>query len=72
MPAQIATNLITKQFMEQNMCQTKSETCLVEAFNSLLRYYVPYLARKTKAYAKSRNGLNCAIKFFMFKHIICA
>jgi len=50
---------------------SKSETCLVEAFNSLLRHYIPCLARKTKAYAKSESALKRNLKFFMFKSQIC-
>jgi IS1 family transposase len=49
----------------------KAETCLVESFNSLLRHYIPCLARKTKAFAKSEAGLHRAMKFFMFRKIIC-
>jgi IS1 family transposase len=49
----------------------KGETCLVESFNSLLRHYIPCLARKTKAFAKSEKGLHRAMKFFMFRDVIC-
>jgi len=47
----------------------KSKTRLVEAKNSDLRHYIPYLARKTKAFAKSREGLNRTMKFYIFKDI---
>lgn len=50
---------------------SKSETCLVESFNSKMRHYIPCLARKTKAYAKSKEALNRAMKFFMFRDILC-
>ena len=50
---------------------SKSETCLVESFNSNMRHYIPCLARKTNAYAKSKEALNRVMKFFMFKDIIC-
>ena len=50
---------------------SKSETCLVESFNSKIRHYIPCLAPKTKTYVKSKEALNRAMKFFMFKDIIC-
>ena len=34
---------------------TKSETCLVESYNSVLRYGLARLHRKTKCYSKSEE-----------------
>ena len=56
---------------EINHVVDKAETSFVESKNSDLRHYNSCLARKTKAYAKSKKALNRAMKFFMFKDIIC-
>jgi IS1 family transposase len=50
---------------------SKKETCFVESKNSCMRHYIPCLRRKTKAYAKSREALNRAMKFFIFRKMIC-
>jgi IS1 family transposase len=50
---------------------SKKETCFVESKNSDIRHYIPCFRRKTKAYAKSRDALNRAMKFFLFRAIIC-
>jgi IS1 family transposase len=47
---------------------TKTETCLVESWNSRLRYYIPALVRKTKCYFKSLRTVQMAMDFFMLVH----
>ncbi len=47
---------------------TKSETCLVESWNSKLRYYISALVRKTKCYFKSIETAKMAMDFFMLIH----
>jgi IS1 family transposase len=47
---------------------TKTETCLVESWNSRLRYYIPALVRKTKCYFKSLRTVQMAMDFFMYVH----
>lgn len=47
---------------------TKSETCLVESWNSKLRYYISGLVRKTKCYFKSEKTLKMAMDFFNLIH----
>ncbi|MDR1335125.1 MAG: hypothetical protein LBJ19_02545 [Holosporaceae bacterium] len=46
---------------------TKSETCLVESYNSVLRYYLARLHRKTKCYSKSEKMLRLSICLFLHK-----
>ena len=48
---------------------TKSETCLVESYNSVLRYYLARLHRKTKCYSKSEKMLRLSITLLLNKHI---
>ena len=48
--------------------QTKAETCLVESWNSRLRYYIPALVRKTKCYFKSEKTAQMAMDFFNLIH----
>ena len=40
---------------------SKSETCLIESYNSVLRYYLAQLHRKTKCYSKSIQILELSI-----------
>ena len=40
---------------------TKAETCLVESYNSVLRYYLARLHRKTKCYSKSKEMLRLSV-----------
>ena len=49
---------------------SKSETCLVESYNSVLRYYLARLHRKTKCYSKSIQMLELSIALFL--HICIA
>ena len=44
---------------------TKAETCLVESYNSRLRYYLARLTRKTKCYSKSKKMLSLPIKLLV-------
>ena len=46
---------------------TKSETCLVESYNSLLRHYLARLRRKTKCYSKSTEMLTLSIKLLAYE-----
>jgi insertion element IS1 protein InsB len=46
---------------------TKSETCLVESYNSVLRYYLARLHRKTKCYSKSKEMLKLSVKLLAFE-----
>ncbi|MDR0968519.1 MAG: IS1 family transposase, partial [Holosporaceae bacterium] len=49
---------------------TKSETCLVESFNSILRYYLARLHRKTKCYSKSAEMLRLSVLMFLNKELL--
>jgi insertion element IS1 protein InsB len=40
---------------------SKAETCLVESYNSVLRYYLARLQRKTKCYSKSLEMLRLSV-----------
>ena len=40
---------------------TKSETCLVESYNAVLRYGLARLHRKTKCYSKSEEMLRLSV-----------
>ena len=44
---------------------SKSETCLVESYNSVLRYYLARLHRKTKCYSKSLEMLKLSVALFL-------
>ena len=44
---------------------SKSETCLVDSYNSVLRYYLARLHRKTKCYSKSLQMLELSIALFL-------
>ena len=44
---------------------SKSETCLVESYNSVLRYYLARLHRKTKCYSKSIQMLELSIALLL-------
>ena len=44
---------------------SKSETCLVESYNSVLRYYFVQLHCKTKCYSKSIQMLELPIALFL-------
>ena len=46
---------------------TKSETCLVEAYNSVLRHYLARLQRKTKCYSKSAEMLRLSVLLLIHK-----
>ena len=46
---------------------TKSETCLVESYNSVLRYYLARLQRKTKCYSKSSEMLRLSVSLLVHK-----
>jgi IS1 family transposase len=46
---------------------TKAETCLVESYNSVLRYYLSRLHRKTKCYSKSEKMLAISIKLLAYE-----
>jgi insertion element IS1 protein InsB len=49
---------------------TKSETCLVESYNSVLRYYLARLHRKTKCYSKSALMLRISITMLIYKKFL--
>ena len=44
---------------------SKSETCLVESYNSVLRYYLARLHRKTKCYSKSALMLELSVALLL-------
>ena len=44
---------------------SKSETCLVKSYNSVLRYYLARLHRKTKCYSKSILMLTLSVKLLL-------
>ena len=46
---------------------TKSETCLVESYNSVLRYGLARLHRKTKCYSKSEEMLRLSVLLLIHK-----
>ena len=46
---------------------SKSETCLVESFNSVLRQHLARLHRKTKCYSKSLKMLELSLALFIEK-----
>jgi insertion element IS1 protein InsB len=48
---------------------TKSETCLVESKNSLLRHYLARFARKTKRYSKAIDMIEASIIILFNKHL---
>ncbi|MDR0580544.1 MAG: hypothetical protein LBG04_00280 [Holosporaceae bacterium] len=52
---------------------TKSETCLVESYNSVLRYYLARLhrlANATKCYSKSKKMLRLSILLLINKNLL--
>ena len=46
---------------------TKSESCLVESYNSVLRYGLARLHRKTKCYSKSAEMLRLSVSLLIHK-----
>ena len=44
---------------------SKSETCLVKSYNSVLCYYLARLHRKTKCYSKSVLMLTISVKLLL-------
>ena len=44
---------------------SKSETCLIESYNSVLRYYLAQLHRKTRCYSKSIQILELSIALLL-------
>ncbi|MDR1609287.1 MAG: hypothetical protein LBR78_00310 [Holosporales bacterium] len=44
---------------------TKAETCLVESYNSVLRYCLARLQRKTKCYSKSLEMLKLSVALLL-------
>jgi len=56
------------QFAEKHHI-TKSETCLVESWNSRLRHYLARLHRKTFCYSKSLEALKTAVMLLIHKNI---
>jgi IS1 family transposase len=44
---------------------TKTETCLVENYNSVLRYYLTRLQRRTKYYSKSLEMLRLSVALLL-------
>jgi insertion element IS1 protein InsB len=49
---------------------TESETCLVESYNSVLRYYLARLHRKTKCYSKSKEMLELSVTLLLNKYTL--
>jgi insertion element IS1 protein InsB len=49
---------------------TKAETCLVESFNSVMRYYLARLHRKTKYYSKSIDMLRMSLNMLIHKNLL--
>jgi insertion element IS1 protein InsB len=64
-------NPVYKEYFEYDIDTrhviTKSETCLVESYNSVLRYYLARLHRKTKCYSKSAEMLRLSIVLLMYE-----
>ena len=50
--------------------QTKSETALVESFNSLLRHYLTRFHRKTKRYSKAIDMIYNSILLLFNKNLL--
>jgi insertion element IS1 protein InsB len=50
---------------------TKAETCLVESYDSVLRYYLAGLHRRTKCYSKSLEMLKISAKMLTHKNLYC-
>ena len=50
---------------------SKSETCLVESFNSVLRYYLARLHKRTKCYSKSLQMLELSVALLLKKETLC-
>ena len=50
---------------------SKSETCLVESFNSVLRYYLARLQRRTKCYSKSLQMLELSVALLLKRETLC-
>jgi insertion element IS1 protein InsB len=48
---------------------TKSETCLVESKNALLRHYLARFARKTKRYSKAVDMIEASILILFNKKL---
>ena len=48
---------------------SKSETCLVESYNSVLRHYLARLQRKTKCYSKSAEMLRISVMLLINKKL---
>ncbi len=49
---------------------TKSETCLVESFNSLIRHYLARFNRKTKRYGKAIDMIYNSILMLFNKDLL--
>jgi insertion element IS1 protein InsB len=49
---------------------TKSETCLVESFNGLIRHYLARFQRKTKRYSKCINMVKHSLYLLFYKSMI--
>ncbi|MDR2782125.1 MAG: hypothetical protein LBB21_06795 [Holosporaceae bacterium] len=49
---------------------TKSETCLVESYNSVLSYYLARLHLKTKCYSKSIKMLRTSVNMLIHKNLL--
>jgi insertion element IS1 protein InsB len=48
---------------------TKSETCLVESFNSLIRHYLARFQRRTKRYSKAMDMIYNSILILFNKDL---
>jgi len=46
-------------------CQSKSETCMVESYNSRIRHYLARFKRKTKCYSKSDEMIVISLNLLM-------
>ena len=51
---------------------TKSETSLVESFNSLIRHYLARFNRRTKRYSKALDMIYNSILILFNKHLIAS
>ncbi|MBQ2173723.1 MAG: IS1 family transposase, partial [Alphaproteobacteria bacterium] len=49
---------------------SKSEICLVESYNSVLRYHIARLHCKTKCYSKSIQMLELSIALFLHSRML--
>ena len=65
----ISNHILFKPYIKKHII-SKTETCLVESFNSYLRDNLARLKRKTKAYSKDQYMLEISLNLIVYKDII--